>query len=223
MGKYSCFLISNKPYYYPIISKSISPIDLKFFDGTGYPSFSKLVNECVHSADSEIVILMSDKVKPKEADVNKVLDLLDQGYGFVGLYRLAFFGFKKELFRKIGPFDERFVGGGYEDDDFYIRLKESDISMYVTEEIEYERRESSWQFTEACKHFLNKWLDQNDPNFDNVKLQNNVVSRKLVEENYNYNFGKSTGEKFLDWGYTVCPATKGRKYTGAPKKPKEIK
>ncbi len=222
MGNYTCFLISNKPHYYPIISESISPIDLKFFDGAGYPSFSKLVNECVHSANTETVILMSDKVKPKETDVKKVLDLLDQGFGFVGLYRLAFFGFKKELFRKIGPFDERFVGGGYEDDDFYIRLKEANISMYITEEVEYERRESSWQFTEACKHFLNKWLDQNDPNFDNVKLQNNIVSRRLIEENYNYDFGHSTGEQFLDWGYTVCPATKGRKYTGAPKRPKEI-
>ena len=196
MDNYSCFIISNKPEYYKIISESIAPENVTFFDGAGYPSFSKLVNECVAQSNTEIVILMSDKVRPKQADVLKVLDLLNQGYGFVGLYRLAFFGFKKELFRKIGPFDERFVGGGYEDDDFYIRLKESNISMYITEEVEYERRESSWQFTEACKHFLSKWLDASDPNFDNIKLQNNPVSRKIPEEIYTYNFGSFTGDKF---------------------------
>lgn len=221
MDNYSCFIISNKPQYYEIISESIAPEHVTFFDGTGYPSFSKLVNECVAQSNTEIVILMSDKVRPKQSDVLKVLDLLNQGYGFVGLYRLAFFGFKKELFRKIGPFDERFVGGGYEDDDFYIRLKEANISMYITEEVEYEKRDSSWQFKESCKHFLNKWLDTSDPNFDNTKLQNNPVNRKLSEEIYTYNFGNFTGDKFLNWDYTICPASKGRKYTGAPKKPKE--
>lgn len=223
MNDYKCFLISNKPQYYTPIAKSVAPETLHFHNGENCPSFSKLVNSCVDGCESEIVIMMSDKVLPKSTDIKKLLSLIDQGYGFVALYRLAFFGFKKELFRRIGPFDERFVGGGYEDDDYYIRLKEANIGMYVTEEVEYEKRPSSWQPVEACKHFIDKWLDPTDPSWNTVKLHHNTVKRNLPEIELGYNFGVATNEEFLTWDYTFCPPSKGRKYTGAPKIPKEKK
>jgi GT2 family glycosyltransferase len=154
---------------------------------------------------------MSDKVLPKAEHVKKAIMLLEKGYGFVGLYRFAFFAFKKELFRQIGPMDERFVGGGYEDDDFYIRLKEADIAMYVTEEMEYERAASSWDQSTTVNHFIAKWMPDYNPN---IKLSHNLVCRRMPEPNHNYDFGPSVPTTFLSWEeHTYAPPSKARKYT----------
>lgn len=210
---YSCYVISNKPHQFTAIEKSIAPESVTYFDGTGYSSFSKLVNSCVESANSELVIIMSDKVLPTAGNVNTLLKLINQGYGFVGLYRFAFFGFKKQLFRQIGMMDERFVGGGYEDDDMYIRLKEANISMYITEEVEYKKSASSWNYNLSRNHFINKWVDTSSPLYSpTVKLSAAHIKRKLGEEQLNYNLGEEIPTEFLSWEHTVAKPTKSRKY-----------
>jgi predicted glycosyltransferase involved in capsule biosynthesis len=205
MDNYTCFIISNKPHLVPEIQKSIFPVEVKHFDGTDYPSFSKLVNSCVNSSPTEIVILMSDKVRPKQTDVIKLLNLLDEGFAFVALYRLAFFGFKKELLRQVGMFDERYVGGGYEDDDFYIRLKEANLGCYITDEIEYHKSKSSWNYSLAKGHFIDKWGDQ-------TKFAG-TATRFLDEEQYsNYNLGKSTKASFKQWEESIINSNRVKKY-----------
>ena len=209
-NNYTSYIISNKPQVIDIIKESIAPEQVNFFDGSNAGSFSRLVNSCAAACPTEIVLMMSDKVLPKAEHVKTAINLLEKGYGFVGLYRFAFFAFKKELFRQIGPMDERFVGGGYEDDDFYIRLKEANIAMYVTEEIPYEKASSSWDQSTTVNHFIAKWIPNLNPN---VKLNHNEVSRRLLEAPHNYNFGKSIPVKFLDWSHTYAPPSKARKYT----------
>ena len=208
--EYSCYVISNKPDLFQPIQNSISPQFVEFYDGTGMASFSKLVNSCAAKCPTEIVLMMSDKVMPTSEDVKKAIVLLEKGYGFVALYRFAFFAFRKELFRKIGPMDERFVGGGYEDDDFYIRMKEANIAMYVTEEVAYTKSGSSWDYSESVKHFINKWI----PNFNpDVKLHHNEIERRIPEMLHPYEFGPSVPTTFLDWSHTYSPPSKARKYT----------
>lgn len=201
---YTNYVISNKPHLIPKINESISPEKVHYFDGEGYPSFSKLVNECVAQAPTETVIIMSDKVTPTQEHVKTVLDLLQQGYAFVALYRFAFFGFNKELFRQIGPLDERFVGGGYEDEDFYIRLYEADLSMYITEDVPYEKKQSSWTYSLSRPHFINKWDEDN------------LIKRKLPEEKYNYNFGPTTNQKFLKWEKSLIKPMKVKRWFMRP-------
>ena len=208
---HSSFVISNRPHLFEPIRESISPEPVRYFDGTDAGSFSRLVNLCVANCPTEIVVMMSDKVLPKAEHVNKVITLLEKGYGFVGLYRFAFFAFKKELFRQIGPMDERFVGGGYEDDDFYIRLKEANIAMYVTEELEYKKASSSWDQSTTVNHFIAKWIPNHDPS---IKLKHNIVSRRIPEPNHTYNFGPAVPTAFLSWGeHTYAPPSKASKYT----------
>lgn len=219
MPPYSCYVISNKPQLFPNIEKSISPERVNYFDGTGYSSFSKLVNSCTAAADTEIVIMMSDKVIPTADNVRKVVSLVEQGYGFVALYRFAFFGFKKELMRRIGMMDERFVGGGYEDDDFYIRLHEANIAMYITEEVEYIKSSSSWNYDRSRIHFLQKWIDTEHPNYNpEAKASSEFVKRKLPEETCNYDLGPSINTKFLTADHTVAQPRKSRKYIQGSKK-----
>jgi len=216
---YSCYMISNKPHLFSNIEKSISPEKVNYFDGTGYPSFSKLVNSCTAAADTEIVIIMSDKVIPTADNVKKVVSLVEQGYGFVALYRFAFFGFKKELMRKIGMMDERFIGGGYEDDDFYIRLHEANIAMYITEEVEYVKSSSSWNYDQSRLHFLQKWIDTEHPNYNpEAKASSEFVKRKLPEELCHYDLGPSIDTKFLTADRTVAQPRKSRKYIQGSKK-----
>jgi hypothetical protein len=207
---YTCYVVSNKPHLFPSIQKSISPEEIKLFDGNGYTSFSKLVNACAETCPTEIVIMMSDKVSPSSEHVQKILTLLDDGYAFVGLYRFAFFAFKKELFRKIGPLDERFVGGGYEDEDYYIRLKESDLAVYLTEEVPYTKTVSSWNYELSKPHFINKWIPHVDPA---IKFHNNETKRLIPEEEYNYYWGASIDTKFLPWDQSYITTAKGKKYT----------
>jgi GT2 family glycosyltransferase len=204
---HSSFVISNRPHLFEPIQQSIFPEPVKYFDGSGYPSFSKLVNSCVASADTETVILMSDKVTPTDNDVNRLLELLDQGYAMAAFYRLAFFGFKKQLLRKIGMFDERFVGGGYEDDDFYIRLKEADLGVYISHEIPYVKSQSGWNYSLAQGHFVDKWGDV---------AQIGELKRTLEEEQYQYDLGTAVPVEFLPWDQSVILTSKVKKYTQYP-------
>jgi hypothetical protein len=216
---YSCYVISNKPHLFPQIQDCASPEKINYFDGTGYESFSKLVNVCVAEANTEIVIIMSDKVLPTQSDIIKVVSLVEQGYGLVGLYRFGFFGFKKQLMRQIGMMDERYVGGGYEDDDFYIRLHEANIAMYITEEVAYSKSRSSWNYDRSRIHFLQKWIDTDNPQYNPAaKASSEFVKRKLSEESYHYDLGPAINTKFLTSNETIAQPRKSRKYIQGSKK-----
>jgi hypothetical protein len=103
--------------------------------------------------------------------------------------------------------DERFIGGGYEDDDFYIRLIESNISAYLSHEVPYTKRPSAWgdvHKNPSADFFTKKWGVIED------KL--NTVYRRFPEETYNYNLGDSTNAMFLTWDKTVMSVKKLKKY-----------
>lgn len=185
-------MISNRPEFLPIVQNSISPEKVELFNGEGFDSFSKLVNSCVAACPTETVIIMSDKVRPKKENVDKVIKLLEDGYGLVALYRFAFFGFNKELFRRIGPFDQRFLGGGGEDDDYCIRLNEADIACYITEEVEYLPSATTWGgYSFGIDMLSKKW------NYTYKKQ--GWLKRQYSEEDWKYDFGSKTDQKFLPY------------------------
>ena len=150
------------------------------FDGAGYPSFSKLINECIEFCPTDYVIICNDKSRPEKVHFDKMLSLLEQGYGFVGLYTFGFFGFHKSLVKKIGFFDERFINGEYEDCDYMRRIAFNNIAMYLSYEIPYLEIGSSWKRSGAREHYFKKWKEANPP--DDL-----VCIKKLREEKYNYN------------------------------------
>jgi len=190
---YKSYLISNRPHMQGTVFKYLGKDhEVEYYDGSKFESFSKLVNTCTVECPTEVVLMMSDKVSPKKHHFDVFIDKINQGYGLVGLYRLGFFGFKKELFRKIGMMDERFLGGGFEDDDLYTRLLEADIAMYLTSEVEFRREVSGWKRPPTSKqHCEAKW--NGVPKFT---LQ---PKRMIGEETYNYDLGPSTGDEFLPY------------------------
>lgn len=187
-------------------TKNVINHDAKIFNGDGYDSFTVMINECINMSENEIIIISNDKARPLPEHIDKIINLLNDGYGIVGLFRFGFFGFKKDLIRKIGFFDERFIGGGYEDDDMIIRTKEANISHYMIEEIPYVYIPTSWKYATpdglslnmesiARKHFYNKWLISTP----------HSITRLLSEEDYSnkYNMGEYQSTIFLPFDKSV--------------------
>jgi hypothetical protein len=195
---YSLFLISHKPETHAEIQRGLGSETLRFYHGANFPSFSRLVNRCVADAHTETVIIMSHKVRPNSSHVKRTLELLDQGYAFVGLHMFRFFGFRKELFREIGFFDERYVGGGFEDYDFVVRMIENNLAFYTDESVPMVGGPSSWEkdgMYPGYPHWCTKWK-----HFWNSTSHLPIperIERTMSEEAYNYDLGPSTGIKFL--------------------------
>lgn len=199
MNDYSLWVISNRPEKFAPIVRSLAPLRVSYFDGSGQKSFSSLVNNCVARSHTETVIIMSDKVLPTPEHVRRTLELLEGGYAFVALYRFAFFGFKKELMRRIGVLDEGHAGGGYEDEDYYIRLLEANLPIYVTHDVPYTPMPSSWNPDRARQYHFSKWR---------YNSQTNVLLRCLPEPHHGYNLGPSVPVQYLDGrsaSYTPLP------------------
>lgn len=89
-----------------------------------YLSFSQMVNDAIDDTDSEFMIFCNPKTILTVSDIEFILEKLSTGYCFASTVSFGLFGFSKELIRNIGMLDERFVGGGFEDNDFAIRLLE---------------------------------------------------------------------------------------------------
>lgn len=198
-GKYSIIIPSNQPNLIDETKNNLMLIGEAFIikNGSGYPSFSKLINDCVVESPTEIVIICNDRARPEKKDIQRTLKLIDEGFGFVGLYAWGFFGFKKELFRRVGFMDERFIGGNYEDSDYMRRMLEADIAMYNVFEINYrEDIGSRWDTSKTKSHFLQKWDEGNG-----------YVKRLLSEEIYDYNLGEKTNDVFLPWNKSVLGAS----------------
>lgn len=190
---YSIFLISHQPHRYTKIQESLLPETLYYYDGTGAPSFSKIVNSVAEYSRTENVIIVGHKSFPKSNDIKKMVDLLNSGYGLVGLRKFAFFGFKKQLLRQIGMFDERFAGGGWEDNDIIMRMIMANIAYYMTEEIEYHPEPTTWDYGVTLEHFTKKWHHDWENNINGVP----IFTKMLDEESYNYNLGPYIKTNFL--------------------------
>lgn len=186
----SIIIITHDPKAGIETKNSLLPLSSKFFIGKNYESFSKLVNHAIVSAENEIVIICSYKVRPTPNDINRMLNYINEGYGFVALFRFAFFGFKKELFRRVGFMDERFIGGQYEDDDFYRRLILNNISYIEEESVTYIPKPSLWNSSYTKKFFQEKWKHKDINSIYDLD-ESNTIYKLLPEKEYDYNIGKS--------------------------------
>lgn len=131
------------------------------FDENNSRCFSHIVNTLITICPTEYMIFLSDKARPTEGQIQKMRELALTGkYGLVALHRFGAFCIDKDLIRKIGFFDERYVRGGFEDDDFVIRMREADVALYESEEIPLVKLPSSFDYGPPYIHFKEKWAFQ---------------------------------------------------------------
>ena len=102
-----------------------------------YPTYSQLINHSIVTSPSEWVILINDRCSPTPDEIEKMIHLLENGFACVLLYNVGFMGFAKELIRKIGWWDERFIQG-WEDRDWVWRIKENNLALYESQESKYD-------------------------------------------------------------------------------------
>lgn len=95
----------------------------KKFSGP-YSSYSQLINEAVVETSSEFMVFINPKTIVTPEDIKTIINDLCNGYAWSSVCSLGLWGTTKELFRRIGLMDERFIGGEYEDNDLAFRLKE---------------------------------------------------------------------------------------------------
>jgi hypothetical protein len=100
---------------------------------------------------------MSDRVVPRPVDVGKAVELIEDGFSIVGLYRFAFFAMPKQTIATVGYMDENYIGGNYEDNDFIWRIKEAGLSYYEAEEVPYYRSGRSTWHTRSQSYYKSKW------------------------------------------------------------------
>jgi len=192
--KYSIIIPSNDQFLAQQAKNSVKGFPVKIFKGDNYPSYAKLINDCILSAEEEIVIILNHKIRATAIDIWKMVKLIHAGYGLVCMRNFYFYGFKKDLIRKVGFFDERFIGGGCEDSDLIRRLIENNIGWYDSVETDLIIKPSTWDQTKAYEFFNLKWKDLG-------------LERLLPDEIYNYDIGEYKGAKFLDLTHTVLSKT----------------
>ena len=145
-----------------------------------YDSYSELINDCITTSHTEYMIFINDRTTPYATDAKDMLALLESGYAAVTKYSVGFMAFSKELIRKIGFWDERYYGGGYEDDDFVLRLRLHNLAYYESLEGTYDMNwksplqpEDGKECSKSEPYFYSKWY----------KTDNEII-RLIAEEEY---------------------------------------
>lgn len=146
-----------------------------------YPSYSMLVNHAICTSNTEWIILLNDRTIPSVEEVEKMLNLLCNGFSCVFLYNMGFVGFSKELIRNIGFFDERFKKGGWEDRDIVYRICQSDLALYESQESKYNYSEPKSPLQD-----LNNRCQYSQPHWDIKWKQSysDAIIKMLPEEEY---------------------------------------
>jgi hypothetical protein len=188
--KYSIIIPSHNLLLAQQAKNCLLGFDVTIFNGTGYPSFSKLINDCIISSPEEVVIIVNHKIRATPLHIYKMIHLINKGFGLVGLQNFHFFGFKKDLIRKIGFFDERYIGGGCEDSDLVRRIIENRIAWWDSTETPVIQIPSAWNSSKALEFHHKKW-------------KNGTLERLLPDEKYNYDIGEYKGSQFLGLENTV--------------------
>jgi len=141
-----------------------------------YDSYSKLINHSVATSPTEWVILINDRALPTVDEVEKMINLLQNGYACVLLYNVAFMGFSKELIRKIGWWDQRFTWAGWEDRDWVWRMCASNLAIYESQESTYDW---SWKTP-----LTNSSYDSTQHWYTKYNQQDYEIYKNLPEETY---------------------------------------
>lgn len=159
MNNFTVIIPSHRPELAKMAAFAMAPIVPMIHANKGYPSFSKLINDSIMMCPTETVIICNDKARPTADQEAKTVELLGQGFGFVGLHNFRHFGFTKDLIRRVGFFDERYEGGEYEDFDFLRRIQEKNIAVYMSKEVKCVEMGCSWNSQKAYEFNHKKWKE----------------------------------------------------------------
>jgi len=145
-----------------------------------YPSYSQLINHAIATSPTQFFILINDRTHPKVFEVEKIINHLENGFACSLMYNVGFMGFSRELVRKIGWWDERFLNGGWEDRDWIFRLKQHNLAIYESQEATYDYSwKSPLQVVDNCKLSNAHW-------YSKYTIASDTIVKNLKEERYEH-------------------------------------
>lgn len=154
---------------------------------TDYDSFSEMLNVHIDRTRTEFLVVINDRVDVTPHDIWRIIRRLEHGYAAVSMYNMAILGFSKSLIARIGWFDERYIGGGYEDDEFVMRMRLANLAYYECQSAFYyearrfgdlaavsdKRPRVGLGCSLSYPHFISKW-----------KIGKLTISQRIQEEAY---------------------------------------
>ena len=146
-----------------------------------YPSYSQMLNHSIATSPTEYIFFINDRALPKPEEVENMLGHLQNGYAWTATHGIGFSAHSKELVRKIGWLDERFVNGGWEDRDWVWRFKVADLCIYEAHEGTYDQTWKSPLNVPGGHQSLPHWEKKytHDP-------YNNTIIKHIPEEKYHH-------------------------------------
>lgn len=148
-----------------------------------YSSFSQMTNDAIDDTDSEFMIFCNPKTKFNSGDIEFILEKLSNGYCFASVVSFGLFGFSKELIRRIGMLDERFIGGEWEDDDFSIRLNHLGKASWWG--YDYDKYDNNWSRSGNLKHITQSIFDQKYQVLeDSILINENFYKHKKISKRH---------------------------------------
>ena len=181
------------------------------FQGS-YSSYSQIINEGDCDTDSEFMFFINPKVSNiNPNDIESMLDELISGYCWVSRVAFGLFGTTKQLFRKTGLMDERFVGNEYEDDDFLLRMKMIDkafIWKYDQKRYPDDPRGVILSPMRGCSAtvFSLKWLrNEQEPNL--YLLNSDFINEKKLSPRHFLSDRKDIEESWMTASQSIIDET----------------
>jgi hypothetical protein len=161
-------------------------------DGSNYPSWAKLQNDCIEKCKADVFIYVSHKNLLSRADLIKMISMINSGFGIVGLYDITTYAASMDFFRKVGLYDERYLQGGWEEIDLFWRCCQKNIGIYLNRESYFSNEPSTW-VNKGFEHYKKKWI------VPEANSSDNMLVKLVEEERYNYKIGDYKNKKFLSW------------------------
>lgn len=189
-------LLQNSPYNIIVLdeygndAEYIQDSRVKYIHFTGErPSLVKLWNRCIENCPTDYVIITSWRQRPNLWHFQTIEEKLDQGFGMVAFDGMHMFAFHKYLTQKVGWFDEGFTTGQLEDTDWWYRLKQNNVGIYVGDVAE--ERHVNGQYIDSCwlngspnkAYFDTKWKE--DPNEGTLTL---FHEEKNIQDRSKYSY-----------------------------------
>lgn len=180
-----------------------------------YPTYSQLINHSIVTSHTEWIVLINDRCSPTVNEIEKMLNLLKNGFACVLLYNVGFMGFSKELVRKIRWWDERFIQG-WEDRDWVWRIQQNNFALYESQESSYDygwRSPLNHPPGRCEEGHLRAKYDFNNSTY---------VYKKLPEEKYQHwdlfigDDRKDISDTWMTWDKSILGVAYDRPNSGPP-------
>jgi len=166
----------------PVYEYKHSLQEITLFDKHG---LCGLYNKAIIHSPTDWVMLCNDDIEFRPGWLEYVEEqIATNKYDMICLFSYGAVVFHKSLICKVGWFDERVHGGGYEDNDYQLRMYEAGLKDRVDRSHDFTHKEGKTEVGHFVKHTKheysqsNNWAGCNNADWIQEKWSNNLNWKK---------------------------------------------